>query len=258
MNMNNLKMRNAERGTRNANVASPAANSLRTPHSALRTPLAFTLIELLVVISIIGVLAGFTIPVLKTMKAAQYKKVARGELEFLQTALENYKAKYGFYPPGNQRAASSGYVPAMFSQLYYELAGTSIVGNNFVTLDGSASIATNSVNTAYGVVGFVNCTKGSGEDDTKAKNFLTGIRQQELNNVTNNFIFPTTILITSVGGPDDNYKPLNGSGLNPFRYLYPGVNNPGSYDLWVQLVISGKTNLVCNWSRQVIINSPLP
>ena len=258
MNMNNLKMRNAERGTRNANVASPAANSLRTPHSALRTPLAFTLIELLVVISIIGVLAGFTIPVLKTMKAAQYKKVARGELEFLQTALENYKAKYGFYPPGN--AASS-----ILPQLYYELAGTTISGANFVTLDGSATMAMTDVPKAYGVSGFINCTKGGGEDDAKAKNFLAGIRQKEVfSPVTNNSqapynnSIPTTILITSIGGPDDNYKPLNGSGLNPFRYLYPGVNNPGSYDLWVQLVISGKTNLVCNWSRQVIINSPLP
>jgi len=47
-----------------------------------------------------GVLAGFTIPVLNSVKAAQYKKVARGELEHIETALENYKAKYGVYPPG--------------------------------------------------------------------------------------------------------------------------------------------------------------
>ena len=57
---------------------------------------------------------------------------------------------------------------------------------------------------------------------------------------------------------DDAYQPLKAPGLNPFRYVYPGVNNPSSYDLWVQLVIGGKTNLVCNWSRQVQINSPLP
>jgi prepilin-type N-terminal cleavage/methylation domain-containing protein len=216
---------------------------------------AFTLIELLVVISIIGVLAAFTIPVLKSVKATQYKKVARGELEFIQTALENYKAKYGAYPPGN---AASPILP----QLYYELAGTSINGANYVTLDGSATIATVDVLNAYGVGGFVNCTKGTGEDDLKAKNFLSGIRQKEIYSpVTNNAYnksIATTILITSVGGPDDSYKPLNASSLNPFRYVYPGTNNPGSYDLWVQLVISGKTNLICNWSRQVIINSPLP
>jgi prepilin-type N-terminal cleavage/methylation domain-containing protein len=247
---------------RNANPTSSAAHILRTPHSALRTSPGFTLIELLVVISIIGVLAGFTIPVLSAVKSAQYKKVARAELEFIQTALENYKAKYGAYPPGNS-------ANPLLPQLYYELAGTSqttISGNNcFQTLDGSTYIKVTDVPLAYGVGGFVNCTKGNGEDDIKAKNFLSGIRQQNIYSpVTNNSQPPynnnitTTVLKTSVGGPDDTYQPLTASGLNPFRYVYPGVNNPNSYDLWVQLVIKGKTNLVCNWSRQVIINSALP
>jgi len=224
-------------------------------------PRAFTLIELLVVISIIGLLAGLTIPALATIKAAQYKKTARAELEFIQTALENYKAKYGAYPPGNQLAASPTYAPALFSQLYYELAGTAINGNNYVTLDGSSSISfnpANLVNTAYGVGGLVNCTKGTGEDDLKAKNFLSGIRQQDIYSPVTNNTVPTTELVTSIGGPDDAYQPLKAPGLNPFRYVYPGVNNPNGYDLWVQLVIKGKTNLICNWSRQVIINSALP
>jgi prepilin-type N-terminal cleavage/methylation domain-containing protein len=219
---------------------------------------AFTLIELLVVISIIGVLAGFTIPALGMIKKQQYLKTARAEMEFLQTALENYKAKYGAYPPGNQLSATANYAPAQFSQLYYELAGTINNGNNYVTLDGSATIAITDVKTAYGVGGFINCTKGTGEDDLKAKNFLSGIRQKDVYSPVSNNLVATTVLVTSVGGPDDNYKPLSASGLNPIRYVYPGVNNPNSYDLWVQLVISGKTNLVCNWSRQTLINSPLP
>ena len=222
---------------------------------------AFTLVELLVVISIMAVLAGFTIPVLKTVKAAQQKKVARAELEHLQTALENYKAKYGAYPPGNQNAGSVYTAPiygSMLSQLYYELAGTTINGANFVTLDGSASIPVASVNTAYGVGGFVNCTKGSGEDGSIAKNFLPSLSSKQIGAVSNNSVANTALLATSIGGPDLAYQPLGISGLNPFRYVYPGVNNPSGYDLWVQLVISGKTNLICNWSRQVQINSPLP
>jgi general secretion pathway protein G len=225
---------------------------------------AFTLIELLVVISIMGVLAGFTIPVLKTVKAAQQKKVARAELEHLQTALENYKAKYGAYPPSNQNPNSPYTLNnppmdrAQFPQLYYELAGTTISGAKFVTLDGSASIPVASVNTAYGVGGFVNCTKGSGEDGAIAKNFLPSLSSKQIGAVSNSTIANTALLATSIGGPDINYAPLGVSGLNPFRYVYPGVNNPGGYDLWVQLVISGQTNLICNWSRQVQINSPLP
>jgi type II secretion system protein G len=230
--------------------------------------LAFTLIELLVVISIIGLLAAFTVPVLKTVKAQQYKKVARGELERIATALENYKAKYGAYPPGNQNANSiynsstPPMYPSQFSQLYYELSGVTINGNNFVTLDGSAKIAINNpgqdVKQAYGVSGFVNCTKGGGEDGTSAKNFLSGLSAKQISSVSNNAVADTGVLMTSVGGPDENYAPLGVYHLNPFRYVYPGVNNPGGYDLWVQLVINGKTNLICNWSRQVQINSPLP
>ena len=222
---------------------------------------AFTLIELLVVISIIGVLAGFTIPVLGKVKEAQYKKVARAELENLVTALENYKAKYGAYPPGNSHSS-------ILPQLYYELSGTyTNNAGNFVTLDGSSTIPIGSVVLAYGVGGFVNSGSASqnnnGDDDVKvAKNFLLGLSSKEIRTLVTNLSWgvsiPTTILATSVGGPDDSYKPLSASGLNPFRYVYPGVNNPNGYDLWVQLVISGQTNLICNWSRQVVINSPLP
>ena len=221
---------------------------------------AFTLVELLVVISIIGVLAGFTIPVLKSAKAAQYKKVARGELEFIATALENYKAKYGAYPPGNKNSS-------LLPQLYYELSGTYTNAGNFITLDGSSTIPIASVVAAYGVGGFVNYgsanQNNNGDDDVKvAKNFLAGLSSAQIRTLVTNvswgFSIPTTIIATSVGGPDDSYKPLNASGLNPIRYVYPGVNNPNSYDLWVQLVISGKTNLICNWSRQVQINTAFP
>ncbi len=233
--------------------------------------LAFTLIELLVVISIIGVLAAFTLPVLKTVKAQQYKKVARGELERIATALENYKAKYGAYPPSNQNANTvyNSSTPVMdraqFSPLFFELSGVNktIVSGTavFQTLDGSYSIPQNNPNgypQAYGVSGVVNCSQGGAEDGTTAKNFLTGLSFKQIGSVSNNAVPNTPVLATSVGGPDDTYAPLGVNHLNPFRYVYPGVNNPGGYDLWVQLVINGQTNLICNWSRQVQINSPLP
>ena len=238
----------------------------KTPEPETRNARGFTLIELLVVISIIGVLAGFTIPVLMSVKRQQYIKVARAELEQLQTALENYKAKYGVYPPSNQNLASSTYQPALLSQLYYELSGvtrTTIGGvDYYVTLDGSAQIAETDVPKAYGVGGFINATKGTGEDAAPAQNFLSGLKANQLNSFITNGPpvtgIRTTELVTAVGGPDQTYQPLGGAGINPFRYLYPGTNNPGSYDLWVQLVIRGKTNLICNWSKQVLINAPLP
>jgi len=227
---------------------------------------AFTLIELLVVISIMGVLAGFTIPVLAKIKEAQYKKVARAELERLQTALENYKAQYGTYPPSNQNLnntyTSQGMDRSQFSQLYYELSGVShnvnVAPPTFTTLDGSSTITEANYFTAYHVGGVANSSKGSGEDSSNAKNFLSGLKANQIYDQVTNSGVRTVEIITSVGGPDAAYKPLLASGLNPFRYVFPGVNNPNSYDLWVQLVIKGRTNLICNWNKQVQINSPLP
>jgi type II secretion system protein G len=237
-------------------------NKIANRKSQIGNSRGFTLIELLVVISIIGVLAAFTLPVLRSVKRQQYIRTATAELGQLETALENYKAKYGAYPPENQNSANLSatppYSPFLYSQLYYELSGTTVNNKNFVTLDGSSTIAIADVTTAYKVGGFVNCTKGGGEDGKIAQNFISGLSSKEINSVSNNSVPNTAILVTSIGGPDDTYQPLGVSGINPFRYVYPGVNNPGSYDLWVQLVINGQTNLVCNWSRQVQINSPLP
>ena len=87
------------------------------------------------------------------------------------------------------------------------------------------------------------------EDAPAARNFLVGLSPRLIYYpVTNNGI-PTTMLVTSVGGPDQSYQPLNAPGLNPFRYANPGTNNPNSYDLWVDLQINGKINRINNWSR---------
>jgi hypothetical protein len=133
-------------------------------------------------------------------------------------------------------------------------------------------IAVTDVNSAYGVSGFVNCSKGSGEDAVLAKNFLPGLSSKLIAyNVTNPPPVSTAILITSVGGPDVNYQPLNAQDVNPIRYVYPGINNPNSYDLWIQLSIGSSfgptganafvvTNkyLVCNWSKSFPKNSAAP
>ncbi len=225
--------------------------------SATGNFLGFTLIELLVVIAIIGVLAAFTIPVLNGVKKSEYKKVARGELENLETALENYKAKYGAYPPSNKNASSATYDPMILSQLYYELSGVTLAadGKSFTTLDGATTIKKDDYLTAYGVGGVENCTQGGGEDGISAKDFLPSLKQNQINNyVSNNLVYPTTMIVTSVGGPDDAYRPLGASALNPFRYNSTNpTNNPGSYDLWIDLCINGKTNRISNWSREVQI-----
>jgi prepilin-type N-terminal cleavage/methylation domain-containing protein len=232
------------------NLEPRASTTFNLQPSTFNFRAAFTLIELLVVISIIALLASFTFPVAKAVKKFQYLSQTKAEMGKLVSAIDGYKNTFGFYPPSNP---GDPRVP----QLYYELLGTTKNAVNYATLDSSAQIPVLSVTNAFGVGGFVNCTKGVGEDASPAKSFLSGLKSQQVGIVTNNNV-AVTVLLGGVGGPDLSYQPFNASGLNPWRYVCPGTNNPSSYDLWIQLSISGKTNLVCNWSKQVRTGSPLP
>jgi prepilin-type N-terminal cleavage/methylation domain-containing protein len=230
------------------------ANLIQNPKSKNRA--AFTLIELLVVIAIIAILASLTLPIVGSLKRREYISKTQAELNELDTAIQSYHATYGIYPPDNP-----GY--PLINQLYYELLGTRLTnGTLYVVSDGSAQIQTNDVPLAFtGVAGFINCTKpGAGEDAPAAKNFLSNLKPNQFTTQYTNNNVQIALLLASVGGPDLSYQaPGLPAGINPWRYNSSSpTNNPGGYDLWVQLKISGKTNLICNWSKQVQINNPLP
>jgi prepilin-type N-terminal cleavage/methylation domain-containing protein len=255
--------------------ANPAPLFFRPRPSSLVPRPAFTLIELLVVIAIMGVLASLILPVATAVKRHQYLYTARAELAALETAIDNYKAAYGFYPPDNHSSLNT--VPDRFkvNQLYYELTGTVYKNAAYQSLnDPSQQTLTDAnINDSFGVGGFMNCTRpGSGEDSAAARNFLPDLKPKQI-------WYPYTnrpasvgvaLLVTSVGGPDQNYQPLGMSDKNPWRYNSSNpTNNPGAYDLWVQLSIGSSTNdithastpklyLICNWNKQVPLNNPLP
>jgi prepilin-type N-terminal cleavage/methylation domain-containing protein len=232
---------------------------------------AFTLIELLVVISIITLIAALLFPAAAMAKRWAAIQNAQAEMAQLETAIDRYKSAYGFYPPDSATTFDNTVNNIPINQLYYELEGTvrtNILGTDcFVLLDGSSKIAVNSVSTAFGanVVGFMNCNKpGADESTPQARNFLPDLKPDRIGAVTITNIVTGDVatisnLITSVGGPAATYKPLGVLGMNPWRYNSSNpTNNPGSYDLWVQLVFGGKTNLICNWNKRLQINSPLP
>lgn len=228
-----------------------------------RSAPAFTLIELLTVLGIIGVIAGFVLVVAGPVKKRQYIYNTQAEMAKLETAIERYHAAYGFYPPSPTTPPAAGIPSSYVNQLYYELVGTTYSNSVYQTLDGSAQINASDVLNAFpGVGGFMNCSKpGGGEDASVARNFLPDLKPKQIwKGYTNP---PATegvnLLIGSVNGPDVSYQPMNQQDLNPWRYNSSSpTNNPGSYDLWAQLMIGGKKYLICNWTEQVQINSPWP
>src|SRR5208282_5683472 len=229
---------------------------------------AFTLIELLVVISIIAVLAALILPVAAQVKRQALLHSAQAEMSQLETAIERYKSVYGFYPPDSTITMSN----TPINQLYYELVGTTNIaapGANpdYQVLGDPGQILTGGpggqVSQVFGVSGFMNCDKpGADESAAHAQNFLPDLKPRQIAENITNSLAPTvgfTMLVSSSGGPDPGYQPLNVLDANPWRYHSSNpTNNPASYDLYVQLRIAGKTYLICNWSKQVQINNPLP
>jgi prepilin-type N-terminal cleavage/methylation domain-containing protein len=223
----------------------------------------FTLVELLVVMAIIGVLSGFGIAAMGVVTKKKYINTAQSEMALIAAALERYKSVYGTYPPSNCINVTN----ILVNPLYYELQGTTNNGTFYIALDGMHAISSttvflpNTVHSHFGVDGFINCSHGSGDDAVLAKVFLPSLKENQVATVTNpaSSTEGVGVLISSVGGPDLAYQPFHAPHLNPWRYnSATPTNNPGSYDLYIQLVIGGKTNLICNWSKQVQINSPLP
>jgi prepilin-type N-terminal cleavage/methylation domain-containing protein len=211
---------------------------------------AFTLIELLVVISIIAVLAALTIPITKGLKNQRMKRVGLAEMIQLETAIQSYKSKTGIYPPDNPASP-------LYNQLYFELAGGFFnpATNGYTTLDGSGQISGTSLAAISGgrVSGLANSsTSVTGSDDRPApinalKDAQLKPKQTETLTVAG---VDVKMLVCSVGWAGDAGNSPTGNEITPWRYVSSNpTNNPTSYDLWVDLLIDGKTNRISNWSK---------
>ena len=216
----------------------------------------FSLIELLVVIGVIVLLAALTFPIIGAVRRAQTMSRTRAELAHIETAIEAYKTKLGYYPPDNPLT------PADWTknQLFFELSGTTVTLDSsgkpsvYQTLDGSASIAVGNFATAFGtgtkVAGFMNCTQpGAGDDARRATKFLAGLKAAQFLKVES---LKTTVLGVSMSG----WPVLTGQTGEIVPYGYNSSNpqhNPKSFDLWVDIYVDGKTNRVNNWSTRPTI-----
>ena len=192
-----------------------------------------------------AVLAALILTVTGALKRKAILSRVQAEQAQVQTAIESYKSKLGFYPPDNPGNP-------VVNQLYFELSGTVMNGAAYQTLDGSADIPANRALKDFGA-GFMNVTRGAGGDEgAVAVNFLKGARSDQ------GVIAPVDasaprlkLLAVSLPWPQNLPPPSPGApGLNPWRYVSSNpTNNPNSYDLWVDIVIARKKYRISNWSK---------
>jgi prepilin-type N-terminal cleavage/methylation domain-containing protein len=219
-----------------------------------RSASAFTLIELLVVIAIIGVLAAMLFPVGSIIKKKATLKRVQTEIQFVDAAIQKYASDFGHNPPDNPDLLPLNN-PQRHSvnQLFYELSGVKTTPTGFQTEDSANTVATADLSPFFGnasIQGFVNVTSGAGDEARKSKNCLVGIKPAQYLTVQNGGR-TGAVLGVNVKGP---FMLSDGAGkeINPIRYDASSTNrhNLKGFDLWVDILMDGKTNRINNWSEK--------
>ena len=234
-------------------LKSPVPDS--TPRSAFRVPQSspgFTMIEILVVVAIIGILSALILGAAAYAMSKARRSRVETELATLVTAIQSYKSAKGFYPQDNPNNYSK-------SPLFYELTGTVVtIYNSSPPIPASYYSATtgDTLNamrapsdffTVYGtgVTGFVNTST----DPSQVQNFFGATAKSARTGhiITGGVL--NTIFGVPVSGPIQ-VATTNGAPISPWSYNSSNpTNNPGSYDLWMDVYYSGKTNRISNWSQ---------
>lgn len=203
---------------------------------------AFTLIELLVVIAIIGIIAALVAGLAAKAKIGRTRARVQVELQQLETAIDSYKEKKGFYPPSNGNTNN-----VFTNQLFYELTGTIFnpdPANDFQTINGSEKIKVQDIKNFFNADGFANSSTAA--DRSEVKNFFPGLKSSQYAEISSSP--DVEVLVVPVEGPND--IEVNGKKINPWRYnSRTPVHNPDSYDLWAEIILAGKTNIIGNWKE---------
>ncbi len=180
---------------------------------------AFTLIEMLVVIGIIGILAALIVALTGTAGAKKVQSRVRTELNQLVGAIETYHKKNGFYPPDNTKGpAIAPWTTDQMTPLYYELTGVEPAP---------------AVSTALGVAGIAN-------SGTNSQSFHHNLKPSGFAPAPPPIPDGTLLLVVPYKGPHGDFNPWHYNSSSP-------EHNTETYDLWAEVVINGKTEIIGNW-----------
>jgi prepilin-type N-terminal cleavage/methylation domain-containing protein len=202
---------------------------------------AFTLVELLVVIGVIAILAGIVLGVLPAAQSKSVRTRVKAELIAVETAINSYKAKNSFYPPGNLK---DGFP----NSLFYELTGTThepvggalVYRSNFSPPDPALKAA--ELKQLFGTEGFLNTAPTAEQRDVPS--FYKTLLPRQVRQMDTNF-----------GGGTISFKVLAaaryGMDRQPAVWRYNAsspTNNVGEFDLWVEVDLRGPT-VIGNWEK---------
>jgi len=190
---------------------------------------AFTLIELLVVIAIIALLGALVAGLATRSSEKKVKSLATVLLKQVELAIGSYQDKLGVLPPDNPGN------PAR-PPLFYSLKGVlrDDMGN-YETHENQPLRSGSELLAEFGpkVQGFIN----SGLSRADFTDFASNLKESHVDKDSNGFRF----IVMPYKGPEGEF--------NPVRYDASSANrhNRNGYDLWVEVVIGNKTNIIGNW-----------
>ena len=230
-------------------------NATRVPGRGATPVSAFTLIELLVVISIIGILAALIIPLSGVATSKMRISRVRAELNQYITAIENYKAEVGFYPPDNgdlkkvTTDLAAYKTNAAFNPLFYELSGCVYTNGQFRSVAEGDSISPATYQKYFNREGVQNSSRN--KHDIEYKGLSLRIAQYaEYEDASKGG--DVELLNVPVPGPFE-FKGDKNKKINPWFYDSSTTNrhNRAGFDLWAEIIIGRKneTMIIGNWKN---------
>jgi hypothetical protein len=113
----------------------------------------------------------------------------------------------------------------------------------------------NIIQTWFGSMGFANAVRYENQKDLK---FFEVFKSSQYKRISDAPTGPAIdVLAVPVKGPASWAITFNKTTVNPWLYVSTSpTNNPDRYDLWTEVILSGKTVRFSNWEKDPVVLTP--